>query len=257
MARQRWAVLAAKVGRCAMAVVGRTRIAQQARVVGLAALVLSAAAGPVHALDVVRSGRSLAAMPTQLAPAPGAPSTDLSAHQPAGGLVSSTRDTTLQRSAGPQTMLREAEVPPARLAQTRALLVELKARPTPEQAISIDLPADVLFDFDKSDLRADAAAPLHKAGELIKSYATAPLTVLGHTDGKGTDAYNDALSLRRAQAVARALRAQTGRQAAVQGLGKRQPVAPNTTPDGRDDPEGRQLNRRVQILIGLPNKEGR
>ena len=104
---------------------------------------------------------------------------------------------------------------------------------------------------------ADAAAPLNKAGELIKSYATAPLTVRGHTDAKGSDAYNDALSLRRAQAVARALHAQTGRQAAVQGLGKRQPVAPNTTPDGRDDPVGRQLNRRVQILIGLPDKEGR
>jgi outer membrane protein OmpA-like peptidoglycan-associated protein len=34
-------------------------------------------------------------------------------------------------------------------------------------------------------------------------------------------------------------------------------VAPNTTPDGRDDPDGRQLNRRVQILIGVPAKEGR
>lgn len=257
MLRKRWAVLAAKAGRCAMAVVARPQIAVQLRAAGLAALVVSAAAGPAQALDVVRSGRSLSAVPTQLTPAPGAPSTDLSAHRPAGGLTSSTRDTTLQPSGGPQTVLREAEVPPARLAQTRALLVELKARPTPEQAISIDLPADVLFDFDKSDLRADAAAPLHKAGELIKSYAAAPVTVLGHTDGKGTDAYNDALSMRRAQAVARALQAQTGRQAAVQGLGKRQPVAPNTTPDGRDDPDGRQLNRRVQILIGLPNKEGR
>ncbi len=223
----------------------------------MAALVVSAAAWPVHALDVVRSGRSLAAVPTQLTLAPGAPSTALSTQGVAGGLVSSARDTTLQSSGGPQTILREAEVPKARLAQTRALLVELKARPTPDQAISIDLPADVLFDFDKSELRADAAAPLHKAGELIKSYATAPLTVLGHTDGKGTDAYNDALSLRRAEAVARALHAQTGRQASVQGLGKRQPVAPNTTPEGRDDPQGRQLNRRVQILIGLPHKEAR
>ena len=57
--------------------------------------------------------------------------------------------------------------------------------------------------------------------------------------------------------VARALHSQTGRQASVQGLGKRQPVAPNTTPEGRDDPQGRQLNRRVQILIGLPHKEAR
>ena len=249
MLAQRWAVLAAMHASCAVATVRRA--------VAVVALLLAASAEPVQAMEVVRSSRSLAAVPTQLSPAPGAPSTDLSAHRPAGGLVSSTRDTTLQRRVAPQTMLREAEVPPARLEQTRALLVELKAHPTPEQAISIDLPADVLFDFDKSDLRADAAAPLNKAGELIKSYATAPLTVRGHTDAKGSDAYNDALSLRRAQAVARALHAQTGRQAAVQGLGKRQPVAPNTTPDGRDDPVGRQLNRRVQILIGLPDKEGR
>ena len=141
-----------------------------------------------HALDVVRSQRALADVPTRLAPAPGAPSTTLRPQQPTGGLTPRTQDTTLQRNAGPQTILREAEVPKERLEQTRALLVELKARPTPEQAISIDLPADVLFDFDKADLRADAGPSLDKAAELIKSYASAPLTVLGHTDGKGTDA---------------------------------------------------------------------
>lgn len=224
-----------------------------------ACLLLTALAAPwpAHALEVVRSGRALGAVPTRLEPAPGAPSTTLRAQAVGGGLVSRSQDTTLQRSAGPQTILREAEVAKERLVQTRALLAELKARPTPEQAISIDLPADVLFDFDKSDLRADAAASLDKAAELIKSYATAPLAVLGHTDGKGTDAYNDALSLRRAQAVAQALQSRTSRQARVEGLGKRQPVAPNTTPDGRDDPQGRQLNRRVQILIGVPtHKQG-
>lgn len=221
------------------------------------ALVVLAWALPVAAQEVVRSGRALADVPTRLVPASGAPATTLRKREPAGGLVSRTQDTTLQRSAGPQTILREAEVPKERLEQTRALLVELKARPTPEQAISIDLPADVLFDFDKAELRADAAPSLDKAAELIKSYATAPLSVLGHTDGKGTDAYNDALSLRRAEAVARALQRQTQRQARVEGRGKREPIAPNTTPDGRDDPQGRQLNRRVQILIGVPTKEGR
>ena len=129
-----------------------------------------------HALDVVRSQRALADVSTRLAPAPGAPSTTLRPQQPTGGLTPRTQDTTLQRNAGPQTILREAEVPKERLEQTRALLVELKARPTPEQAISIDLPADVLFDFDKADLRADAGPSLDKAAELIKSYASAPLT---------------------------------------------------------------------------------
>lgn len=216
----------------------------------------AACALPVAAQEVVRSGRALADVPTRLVPAAGVPATTLRKQEQGGGLVGRTQDT-LQRSGGPQTILREAEVPRERLEQTRTLLAELKARPTPEQAISIDLPADVLFDFDKAELRADAALSLAKAAELIKSYATAPLAVLGHTDGKGTDAYNDALSLRRAEAVARALQQQTRREARVEGLGKRQPVAPNTTPDGRDDPQGRQLNRRVQILIGVPTQEGR
>ncbi|UCV00420.1 OmpA family protein [Acidovorax radicis] len=219
------------------------------------AFVLAAALavpGMAKAIDVVRSGRSLAAVPTHLVPASGAPSTVLQRQGDAGGLAAQSPQTTLQPSTGPRTLLREAEVPAHRLEQTRALLAELKARPTPEQAISIDLPADVLFDFDKAELRVDAAASLDKASELIKSYPTAPLTVVGHTDGKGTDAYNDSLSLRRADAVAQVLLRQTGRQAHAEGRGKRQPLAPNTTPDGRDDPQGRQLNRRVQILIGVP-----
>lgn len=228
---------------------------------GCAAISVALVAGGMPhralALEVVRSNRPLADQPTRLAPAPGAPATRLQPQPSGGGLVGRTQDTTLQRNAGPQTVLREAEVPPQRLEHTRALLAELKARPTPEQAISIDLPADVLFDFDKAELRTDAAPSIRKAAELVQSYATAPLTVLGHTDAKGTDAYNDALSLRRAQAVASALLQATGRQARVEGRGKRQPVAPNTTPDGRDDPQGRQLNRRVQILIGVPTKEGR
>eukprot|EP01037_Dinobryon_pediforme_P018448 gene18448-18724_t len=196
------------------------------------ALIALTSSLPAAAQEVVRSGRPLADVPTRLVPASGAPATVLRKQETAGGLVSRTQDTTLQHRAGPQTLLREAEVPKERLEQTRALLVELKARPTPEQAIAIDLPADVLFDFDKAELRADAASSIDKAAELIKSYATAPLTVLGHTDGKGTDAYNDALSLRRAEAVARALQRQTQRQARVEGRGKREPVAPNTTPDG-------------------------
>ncbi|WP_312791505.1 OmpA family protein [Diaphorobacter nitroreducens] len=183
-------------------------------------------------------------------PADAAPLTQLQQHVTHGGLVPRETETRLQAAAGPATLLRAAEVPPQRLEQTRALLVELQAQPTPEQAISIDLPAHVLFDFDKAELRADAARSLDKAAELLKSYPQAPIDVVGHTDGKGSDAYNDALSQRRAAAVAAALQSRTGRPIATRGMGKRQPVAPNTTPDGRDDPDGRQRNRRVQIVIG-------
>ena len=211
-------------------------------------------------LPVERSGRPLAQTSTQLgvvvdAPrtelrSPAAPGTALSPHPVGGALAPQGPATTLQRQAGPSTVLREAEVPPARLAQTRALLVELKAQPTPQQAISVDLPADVLFDFDKATLRPDAAGPLDKAAELIKSYPQAPLTVVGHTDSKGADDYNEALSRRRAETVANALQQRTARLPQAEGRGEREPVAPNALPDGRDDPQGRQRNRRVQILIG-------
>ncbi|AVP57198.1 OmpA family protein [Pulveribacter suum] len=216
-----------------------------------AAGLLLCTAAAAEGVPVVRSAQPLAQAATQLAPA-SAPATVLQPKTTPGGLTPRSDTTRLQAGQGPQTLLREAEVPPQRLAQTRALLAELKAESTPQQAISIDLPADVLFDFDKAQLRPDAAPSIAKAAELIRSYPQAPITVVGHTDAKGTDAYNDALSLRRAQAVAQALGQQAGRAAQSQGQGKRQPVAPNTTPDGRDDPQGRQLNRRVQILIGLP-----
>ncbi|WP_288012858.1 OmpA family protein [Diaphorobacter sp.] len=207
-------------------------------------------ASAAQTLEVRRSSQSLAATPTHLQPADAAPLTQLQPHVTHGGLVPRETETRLQAAAGPATLLRAAEVPPQRLEQTRALLVELQAQPTPEQAISIDLPADVLFDFDKAELRADAARSLDKAAELLKSYPQAPIDVVGHTDGKGGDTYNDALSQRRAAAVAAALQSRTGRPIATRGMGKRQPVAPNTTPDGRDDPDGRQRNRRVQIVIG-------
>ena len=210
----------------------------------------AAVASAAQPLEVRRSRHSLAATPTHLQPADAAPLTQLQPHVTHGGLVPRETETRLQVAAGPATLLRAAEVPPQRLEQTRALLVELQAQPTPEQAISIDLPADVLFDFDKAELRADAARSLDKAAELLKSYPQAPIDVVGHTDGKGGDAYNDALSQRRAAAVAAALQSRTGRPIATRGMGKRQPVAPNTTPDGRDDPDGRQRNRRVQIVIG-------
>lgn len=225
-------------------------VARMVWVGGLMAAAFACTMAGAQGMAVVRGERPLAQTPTQLQPAAGAPATALQDKSVSGGLAPRAAQTQLQQRAGPETLLRAAEIPPHRLEQTKALLVELKAQPTPEQAISIDLPADVLFDFDKADLRPDAAPSLAKAAELIKSYPQAPLTVVGHTDGKGTDAYNDGLSLRRAQAVAQALQQQTARQAATQGMGKRQPVAANSTPDGRDDPQGRQLNRRVQILIG-------
>ncbi len=166
----------------------------------------------------------------------------------------STGGTTEQESsfapAGERaSIFRAAEVASDRVALTENLLSELKARQTGDQSIVIDLPSDILFDFDKATLRSDAEQSLRKAADLLASYPTAPVNVNGHTDGKGTDAYNDPLSLRRAQAVTSWLKDHGGRGATVAGLGKRRPVADNANADGSDNPDGRQRNRRVEIII--------
>lgn len=171
---------------------------------------------------------------------------------PAGGgegLAAGGPESSFGEPAAPGSTFRAAEVPPDKLESTEALISELKARQTADLSIAVDLPTDVLFDFDKAELRPDAQEPLSRAARLVESYPDAPLAVNGHTDGKGTDAYNDPLSQRRARAVADWLKANTGRAAEAKGLGKRQPIAANVHPDGSDDPDGRQRNRRVEILI--------
>src|SRR3954454_4188303 len=67
----------------------------------------------------------------------------------------------------------------------------------------IELPADILFDFDKSDIRPEAAAALKQAAELIRQGAKGTIRIEGHTDAKGGPAYNSKLSQRRAASVAK------------------------------------------------------
>jgi photosystem I P700 chlorophyll a apoprotein A2 len=78
------------------------------------------------------------------------------------------------------------------------------------------------------------------------------VSIDGHTDGKGADAYNMALSERRAAAVKAWLTAHSQMppaRIATRGLGKTKPVAHDTKPDGSDDPDGRARNRRVEIVV--------
>lgn len=121
-----------------------------------------------------------------------------------------------------------------------------------EREIKIELAADVLFDFDKHDLRPEAHDSLRKLGAVLKEYPRAPALIAGHTDAKGTRAYNQKLSTNRALAVKQWLVKHAGIEAgrlATQGLAETRPAAPNTKPDGSDDPEGRRKNRRVEISI--------
>jgi outer membrane protein OmpA-like peptidoglycan-associated protein len=132
-----------------------------------------------------------------------------------------------------------------------AVLKDLGAKITGRE-IHIDLAADVLFDFDKYTLRPKANESLTKVGQVASGYPDAPLAIEGHTDGKGTHAYNLTLSGNRAGAVKKWLVENAGIKASritTKGWGETKPVAPNKKPDGSDDPEGRQKNRRVELTL--------
>ena len=120
------------------------------------------------------------------------------------------------------------------------------------QEIRIELAADVLFDFDKADLRPAAQKTLHQAAGIVQEKAKGVVRIEGHTDSKGNDAYNQKLSERRAASVKNWFIDKEGLgkvQFTTQGFGAKKPVAPNTKPDGSDDPDGRQKNRRVEIIL--------
>ena len=120
-----------------------------------------------------------------------------------------------------------------------------------ETEVRIDLAADVLFDFDKADLLPKAEETLQKAADLIKQRnAKGVVRIEGHTDAKGSDAYNQKLSVRRADAVKHWFESHgLHEHFSTAGFGAKQPIAPNTKPDGSDDPEGRAKNRRVEIVV--------
>jgi outer membrane protein OmpA-like peptidoglycan-associated protein len=115
----------------------------------------------------------------------------------------------------------------------------------------VTLPEDVLFDFDRADIKPSAAATLDRLAEAVRVYDDrGVIRITGFTDSKGSTAYNLDLSRRRADAVlaylvARGARADRLRAA---GRGEADPVAPNAIA-GRDNPAGRRLNRRVEIVI--------
>jgi outer membrane protein OmpA-like peptidoglycan-associated protein len=133
-----------------------------------------------------------------------------------------------------------------------AALKDLGARAT-DTEIKIELSSDVLFDFDKSDLRPVAIPSLLKVVTVMQSYPAYVCTIGGHTDGKGGKEYNQKLSERRANSVETWLVGHgASNQMNPQGFGDTKPVAGNTKPNGSDDPEGRQKNRRVEITLKKP-----
>ncbi len=123
-------------------------------------------------------------------------------------------------------------------------LKELQAEVTPQE-IKIDLSSDVLFDFDKADLKPAAEGKLQNVATVANSRPGSKVIVAGHTDIRGEELYNKSLSERRASSVSSWLSAHNvaSDRLTAQGMGESQPVRSG------DTEEDHQANRRVEIRI--------
>jgi OmpA-OmpF porin, OOP family len=117
--------------------------------------------------------------------------------------------------------------------------------PQPPAATKVTYAADAFFDFDKSVLKAEGKAKLDDLVGKVKGINLEVIIAVGHTDSVGTDAYNQRLSVRRAEAVKAYLVSKGIEKNRVytEGKGEKQPVADNRTS------EGRAKNRRVEIEV--------
>jgi outer membrane protein OmpA-like peptidoglycan-associated protein len=118
------------------------------------------------------------------------------------------------------------------------------------EGIVIDFKEKVLFGFDRSDLGANAATNLDKLINVLNKYPDTDIQILGHTDNKGTDEYNQGLSERRATSVSGYLKNHgiSSSRVSTKGMGENDPIASN------DTEEGRSQNRRVEFVITANEK---
>ena len=114
----------------------------------------------------------------------------------------------------------------------------------------ITFAADAFFDFDKATLKPEGKAKLDDLVGKLGAINLEVIIAVGHTDSIGSVAYNQKLSVRRAESV-KAYLVSKGIEANriyTEGKGKSQPIAPNTI-NGKDNPAGRAKNRRVEIEV--------
>lgn len=118
------------------------------------------------------------------------------------------------------------------------------------EGIVVEFSSQVLFAFDKSDLSTDAQASLDKLVIVLNNYPDTDIELQGHTDSKGTEAYNQTLSEKRASSVSGYLVGKGIKQnrLTIKGFGETVPKYTN------DTAEGRALNRRVEFLITANEK---
>ncbi len=147
--------------------------------------------------------------------------------------------------------------PPPLLPFTNAELVQeiqqlnLDAQETP-RGVAVTLPT-IFFGYDKADLTPEARQKVEALSVVLNHPRAVQrrMSIEGHADSIGSKDYNLKLSDKRAEAVLQDMvSGQIQRERLrSEGFGELHPVAPNTNPDGSDNPEGRTKNRRVEIII--------
>ena len=107
------------------------------------------------------------------------------------------------------------------------------------------MPSNVTFDVDKADIKASFYPVLDSVALVLDEYDKTIIDVVGHTDSTGSHQYNQALSERRADSVAKYLISQKVDRVRIEtfGMGETRPIADNSTA------QGRQLNRRVELTL--------
>jgi outer membrane protein OmpA-like peptidoglycan-associated protein len=161
-------------------------------------------------------------------------------------LAARTRETDIALQQRDQATLQAANAQ-QQAANAQAELEALKAKQT-DRGIVLTL-GDVLFDTGRAELNPGAAMKLDRLAQFLSEHADRRVQVEGFTDSVGSDSYNQDLSQRRADAVKAALigRGIDPARINTEGYGKAYPVASN------NEASGRQLNRRVEVVIGNSN----
>lgn len=122
---------------------------------------------------------------------------------------------------------------------------EIEIERVRDDLLKLTLDSEVSFDYNSAAIKPAFQQSLTKLANVLAKYDRNRVTVVGHTDSSGSDAYNQDLSIRRASSVVNELqnRGVPGEILGAEGRGEREPRAENSTEAGR------QLNRRVEILI--------
>jgi outer membrane protein OmpA-like peptidoglycan-associated protein len=123
-----------------------------------------------------------------------------------------------------------------------------------EKAIVVE---NIYYGYDSANIRSDAAVELDKLVSFLEDNPEIKIELGSHTDSRGDDDYNRDLSQRRAESAVAYIVSKgiDKNRIRARGYGETQPIALNTNPDGSDNPEGRQKNRRTDIKVFEYNKD--